>query len=85
MWHSATTTGTEIAIATETADETGMTDIAATTTTGSIATTTEMTGDTWTGIGETMGAMIAVMTATIGAGTGIAGSTGTGMDGVTKN
>ncbi len=61
-----------------------MIEIAATTITGSIATTTEMTDATWTGTGETTGDMIAAMTATTGAGMGIAGSIGMGTGGFTK-
>jgi hypothetical protein len=58
------------------------TEIAATTTTGSIGITTEMTDTTWTGMGD----MIAVITdTTTGAGTGVAGSTGTVATGFTKN
>jgi hypothetical protein len=74
---------TEIAI--EIGIETGtmiVTEIAGTTTTGSIGITTEMTDATWTGMGD----MIAVITATTpGAGTGVAGSTGTAATGFTKN
>jgi hypothetical protein len=83
---------TEIGIAT--GAETGTTiatEIAATTTIGSIAIgmgtgmtaesiATEMTADTWTGTGD----MIAVITATA-VGTEIAGCTGTDTDGFTKN
>ena len=58
------------------------TEIAATTTTGFIGITTEMTDATWIATG----AMTAVTTATTtGAGTGIAGSTGMAATGFTKN
>jgi hypothetical protein len=83
---------TEIEIATEI--ETGIgiaTEIAATTTTGSIATTmgtemtaefiaTEMTADMLTGTGDMTG-----VTTEIAVGTDVAGSIGTDTDGVTKN
>jgi hypothetical protein len=75
---------TEIATAIGIEIETGTTittEIAATTTTGSIGITTEMTDATWTGMGD----MIAVITdTTTGAGTGVAGSTGTAATGFTK-
>ncbi len=86
---------TEIEIATEIEIEIGATiatEIAATTTTESIGITmgigmtaesmeTEMTDATWTGMGD----MIAAMTATTGAGMGVAGSTGMAATGFTKN
>jgi hypothetical protein len=83
MWHSAIMTG--IGIATVIEIGTGIAiEIAATTTTESIATGTAMTGATWIGTGETTGDMIAAMRATTGAGMEDAGFTGMAVTGFTK-
>jgi len=90
MWHSAIGTGIEIEIANE-IGTTIATEIAATTTTGSIGITMG-TGMTAESIATAMTAditaamtTIAVLTATIGAGTEDAGSTGMAATGFTKN
>jgi hypothetical protein len=95
MWHFAIGTMTEIEIATEIATiatGTAVTTITIESTVAEMAivTTAEsieiaMTEDIPAGTGETTGGMIAVMTAITGAGTDIAGSTGTGTGGLTKN
>ncbi len=88
MWHSATMTEIEIATGIGT---TIVTEIAATTITGSIETTmgtemtaestaTEMTADMWIGTGDMTG-----VTTAIAVGTDVAGSIGTGTSGFTKN
>jgi hypothetical protein len=83
MWHFAIMTG--IGIATVIEIGTGIAiEIAATTTTESIATGTAMTGATWIGTGETTGDMIAAMRATTGAGMEDAGFTGMAVTGFTK-